>query len=802
MNRSPYLYTATFLIAGSVLLMEVALTRVLSVMAWHHYSALIVGVALLGNGAAGTLLALRAPSGTGQSWNFSTTAALCLGYAASLVVCLALMTRVSMEPLRLTVDLSQGLSLLAYYLLMLVPFFLGGLALSRIITGAGEDIHAVYFADLAGAAAGALLSIPALRWLGATNAVLAAAVVAAAAGLLLYLHARAPYGMALRVLLAAGLLLVGGLMGQPYLVHVPASKDIFPLVNIFKGTDALDSSAWNEIARIDVIRPRMMPLGGYGGGLAPAFQREWPQMEVFQDGGAPTGMVLVPQGDVGRMTFLAGYLQALPYVVHPKPERGVVIGVGGGPDVLIGLFHGARHIHAVEINPVTVHNLKVRYRDFLGGVFDRPDVTLVNAEGRHFVAASSGTFDTIQLSGVDTFAAASAGALALAESHVYTLEGVKDFWNHLTPTGVLSYSRWLFDPPRETLRLAVTLRQALDDLGIPTPEKHLAIVKFGSAADTILSRAPLTPAQLEAIRAWATERGFEVLFDPERPQDNTFNHMLRATPEQRAALMDAYFFEVHPSTDDEPFFFNYYKWENALTLVDGTGGYITTQFPMGLLVVAWSLLQLTFLAVLGILLPLGRKQRAKANAPGMMLYFGALGLGFIFTEVMLMQKLTLVVGGPTLSLAFTLTVILLSSALGSLWSARLDVERPRTLAQLAVVLPLLLLCGVGALHVLTPRLVGASMLVSLLGAGLVAAPLAFVLGIPFPVGMRVLQARLPEWTPWAWAVNAFTTVVGSVLSLLCGMTMGFTATGVVAACIYAGGLWSILRLRAVPRLHP
>ncbi|UCD56561.1 MAG: class I SAM-dependent methyltransferase, partial [Candidatus Hydrogenedentota bacterium] len=408
-------------------------------------------------------------------------------------------------------------------------------------------------------------------------------------------------------------------------------------------------------------------LPDFGGALSQSYQGEEATVQlIYQDGAAPTGMVRVPMGDVSRLHVLDFFLQGAPYVIKHDAERALVIGVGGGLDVLISLFYGTKHVIGVEINPVMVDVVKRRYAASAGWIFDRPDVELLAAEGRHYLTTTDERFDVIQLSGVDTYSALSVGAYVLAENYLYTTEAIQSYWEHLSHNGILSFSRWLFTPPRETLRLVTIELEALRQMGIEEPERHLMVIAgkatYGQYwAETLLKRNPFNEAEVAAYSRWADRLQFEVLYNPFLRQDNAFDRIIRASDMEREILVERYPYDISPISDDNPFFFQFYRWGSLLRPMETQGGYFITAIPLGLFVLLVSLLQIFVLAVtfiIGPLVPRGTQLRQIRHKGRVLIYFGALGLGFIMVEIALMQKYAVFVGGPIYSMAVTLFAIL------------------------------------------------------------------------------------------------------------------------------------------------
>ncbi len=809
MQRPKASLASLFLLSLSVLVMELCLTRIFSVLSWHHFAYLIISLALLGFGAAGSYLtvARRFADGAVSPARLSHFAWL---FAVSTVLAVALASRIRFYPADIVLyrDYSNALSLLMLYVVVGIPFFFAGVCIGRLVAMAGDRVNQFYFADLLGAGVGALAGLVVINQMGAVTGIFLAATLAALAACVLGAGGvrwrRWAYGL---TLLAALGLTVLGTRTELLPLHYPPSKDMFRQEN------QVVHSRWHVVGKIDVLKPRE-GYWSFGGALARRFTAVPPAVQgIFQDGAAPTGIMLV-KDDPENVAILGEYLQGVAYTVQPA-RRALVIGVGGGIDALIAMHHGAERIVGVDLNPVTVHAVKHRYRDRCPALWKGDRFEMVVAEGRHYLTRSGETFDVIQLSGVDTFTALSSGAYALSENFLYTREAMRDYWNHLTKDGILSFSRWLFDPPRETLRLVTTQTAMLAEAGVTQPHRHF-VVLAGPAykgrspwAETLLKRSPFTEQQVAGLARWAEDRGFEVLYDPYHERAGPFNTFLRADAGGRARQIAGYAFNIRPTTDDDPFFFQFYRWRSVFGLASGksglagsTGGYGITRVPLGFLILAFSLAQMLVLSLIFILGPLwmgGRLRSSGRGRFGVFLYFAALGLGFMFIEIALLQKFSVFVGGPVYSMAITLASILVFSGVGS-YIARVFRRRPgRGLAVVIVALLVATVAEILLVNLAMPRLMGLSLPARWLVTAAGLLPIGILMGMPFPTGLRLLERTDESIRPWAWGVNAFATVIGSMLCVLVSIHAGFTTALIAAMGIYAlgglGMLWAVARNR-------
>ncbi|MEE8557059.1 MAG: hypothetical protein V3T14_04150, partial [Myxococcota bacterium] len=569
-------------------------------------------------------------------------------------------------------------------------------------------------------------------------------------------------------------------------------------------------------ARIDVFKSTQGIYSGFAAGLSPNHPKTpFEFRPIAQDGAAPAFLVNLTD-DPRSMEILGYYLQGLAYVGR-EGSRVLVIGVGGGVDVVIALHYGASSVVGVEVNSATVDLLRNKYLEYSGFLANRPDVELLVSEGRHFLTADPRRFDVIQLSGVDTFSALSSGAYALTENFLYTVEAQQDLLDHLSPGGVLSMARWLFDPPRETLRLVSTQLRALEERGVRDAALRFVIVQGVARspthsfpwAETLVKLEPFSRDEVARYREWAASRSFRMVYDPYGGRENVFDQIIRADPASRKRLVDEYLYNISPSTDDNPFFFQFYRWSNLFSgdllepeLVTGAGskrGVRRTgrlgEIPIGLVILFSSVVFIVVLSALFVASPLRRGVGSLAGVPwrfGVIGYFAGIGLGFMFVEIVLLQKLTVFLGGPTYSMAITLSSLLFFTGLGAALSQRVRGNLSRSLAMAIVCLSGVLVLEYAFIQWGVPALLGLSHPARCLAAVLAIVPLGLGLGIPFPVGLRLLGPIEERLVPWAYGINGCASVLGGMLCVIVGMAFGLTTAWFVAFALYLGAAGILL----------
>ena len=770
-----------FLLAMSVLILEVAFTRIFSFITFHHLTYLVISVAMLGFGGAGTYLVIRKKESDEHAERFLARNAALMGLTA--MVAVVWIPRIRFYPMDIVRhgDYSNLFSLLFILIISTAPFFFGGAAIVHIISKSGSAVNRVYFADLIGAASGCLLSLALINYLGGIGACFVSAAVAILVAALCRTPARSFY--LIGFLITA---LATPVCANPLVLPLYAS----PGKQMFRLEPLIEKVTWHVIARLDVGVP-FDCYCSFGGGISPVYKG--PRVSariIYQDASNLTG-IIHPTPTPRETPALGYYMQGAPYQVRKKADA-LVIGSGGGIDVLIALFHRARHVVAVDVNPKMMDLVTKEYRDHAGWVFQRPDVEPVVSEGRHFLSRERRTFDVIQLSGVDTWAAQSAGAFALTESFIYTAEAFDEYLAHLKPNGIVNFSRPYARPPLETMKLATTAMGALERVGAEEPHRHLFVMGgLGQEthgmiwAQTLVKRSPFTPEESERLATWTESLGFKVYYHPYKPKKrDALDGLVRASSEDRAWIIEHFLFDIAPATDDRPFYFQQHRWRDLFDMNP------SVHKPMAMVVLISGFIQAALLSALLILVPLYRRGQTLKNRGGrasVFLLFASLGFGFIMVEMALLQKLTIFLGSPAHSMSITLFTLLLSSGLGSFLSRNMS-RRPLRL--LAIVVPLLtaaVVVDAFFINQMITHLMALTLVQRAIVVVLLVAPLGLLMGMPFPAGLRYVDEIRPELNPWAWGINACATVVGTYLCMFISNLFGFNTALFLGAFIYLAG---------------
>jgi hypothetical protein len=788
------LLAAVSLLSAAAIAYEILLTRLFAIALWHHFVYMIISLALLGYGASGTFLVFikhRLLPRFGAS--FATLAVL---FGVTAIGCYALARRLPFNPLEVIWDWRQQVYLAAMYLTLAVPFFAAAAAIALGFAASPARIGAIYRADLTGAGAGAIGIMAAMFALPPEDCLrVIAAIAFAAAALAIFGRGqrRAAFGIVVLALPAALAWPAAWLtvMPSPY-------KGLSLALNIPETRVVAERSG--PLGRLTVIESPRVPLR-HAPGLSLATTLAPPeQLGVFTDG---DGMTTITRfaGDPATLNYLDQLTTALPYHLLDRPAT-LVLGAGGGTDVLQALYHRASRIDAVELNSQMVDLVRGDFGDFAGHIYEHPGVSVHVAEARSFVEASQARWDLIQFALLDSFATSAAGLQALSESPIYTIEAFQAYLDHLAPGGMLAITRWLGNPPRDTLKLFATAIAALEADGVTSPGERLVLLHSWNTATLLVKNGPFSPDEIAMLRDFTAERQFDLAWFAgiRNNEANRYNRMAKPTLYDAAvALLEPagstfvadYSFDIRPATDDRPFFFRFFRWSLLphLATLHGQVGFVFVD--AGYLVVVLALLQAVAAAAVLILLPLAWLQRAeeRAAAPGRMrvaLYFLLIGFAFLFVEIAFIARFSLFLGHPLSAIAVTLAGFLVSAGLGSGVSKRAAARWP----QAAIILAVAAIVALGAAYaVLLPFIFGALIGLPLAAKSAVAvgliAPLGFAMGLPFPLGLGRLSACAPALLPWAWGINGCASVVAAVMASLLAMHVGFTAVLALALGLYA-----------------
>jgi spermidine synthase len=771
-RRDRVLLAGIALTSFAALLLELALTRLFSVVLFYHFAFLAISIALLGLGAGG-VFAYLCKEKLAKCETRALVSGLCVVNAVIVPVVLLLILH---TPVSLQLSGANFLKLTAIYLTSAIPFFLTGVKFSVVFARESKHISRLYGADLVGGALACLGIVPLLNWVGGPNTILVAAMLMAVAGAV---WAVAGYARKTALVLAAFLLLTIAAN------HGGRFFDIVYAKGIFRDPAWVELARWNAISRVEVDQQ--------GGARA-----------VVIDADASTYIMNAEPEKWHETGWEKNLMAAPPAVANVLRPHGdyAIIGPGGGVDVLRAVANGSPNVTGIEINPIIANTvMRGRYADYSYHLYERPDVHIHVTDGRSFVRNSKDQYDVVQMTLVDTWASTAAGAFALSENSLYTTEAFTEYFEHLKPNGLIAITRWEFRQPREALRVVSVGIEALHRLGVKDTSRNFIVVSEGAlnedgiAVAVLAKKSAFTPEEEASVRTHlAAHSPLVALYLPSEPQSNPFSALIASNDPH--AFARSYTYNVAPVTDDAPFFFFTMKLKHMFHH-GGLDHGIDWKVNLGVAVLGMVFL-ISLLAVFAFLIiPLAVQAGDGAQRHTIsLLYFVAVGLGYILVEIAFIQRFVLFLGHPTYALTVVVFLLLLSSGGGSLVSRRWLGEKttaglPLILIAAAILLYVFILPG------LLDALVGMTFVVKLLISGVLLIPLGFAMGMPFPTGLRAL-ARLaaPEFPSaekseakqnaieWAWAMNAASSVLGSVLAMVIAIQFGLNVTLACGAVAY------------------
>lgn len=810
MNLSRGLFYSVGALAGAALMLESTLTRMLAVAQYYHFAFLVISLALLGFGASGSFLTIFPSWMTKQDHEGryigveQIVIVAGAGFAASLAAAYLVINWLPFDSYSIAWDRAQVFYFALYYLVLALPFLFAGLGIGAVLSSSPGINNRIYAVNLMGSALGILLGLIVMQLAGVPGALLASGVI----GLSAVLGSRGLSSGLLRsatwMFLVMGTAGVVGLTysnqntsaplgitvspykGLPYALRVPGAEKLF--------------EAWNATSRIDVISgasTHVMP------GMSYTFDEKMPeQLGMAFDGDALRPITLLEPG-----AFLAAdYLpEAIAFWLHPGGEA-LVLEAGSGLGVLQAVAGGSGEVTAVVENPMILEAVAKTAAKY--DIYSHPGVRKAINAARVYLAEDADEFDVISLPLNEPYRPVANGAYSLAEDYTLTVEAFTGMLRRLKPGGTLVVTRWLQTPASEELRLLATIIEALEQLGIEAPGSQLVAFRGIQTMTYLVQTGGWEQGQLDKIRAFTNQKRFDLVWAPEIQMQETNRYNILEQPlyyrqfgellmaEKLDNIYQESPYAIHPATDDRPFFFHFFKWAQTPQVI-ATFGLVWQPFGgSGYFVLIALLLLVSAFSVGLILIPLLIKRKtllqpsletAGNDEPGntiptwkILVYFGSIGIAFLFLEIPLIQRSILSLGQPAYAFGFVVLILLISSSLGSFFSRRYWARKW---------LVMLLLFGAAMLTPLIFRQLQYSSLdwpqglrFASLAASLV--PMGVLMGFPFPFGLEWLEKAKSNLTPWAWAVNGCASVVAAVLAAMISLSAGFTAVLLLGGLFY------------------
>lgn len=799
MKAKKQVYFGIFLASLATLMYELLLTRIFSVTTWYHFAFLAISMAMFGT-TMGAIIVYLAPdrftpenTAKYQSWSI-------LAFAVSAI--LAILIHISV-PAFLPLDSATVIvaSLFVAVPCLLIAFTLSSICISLTLTRYPDETHKLYAADFIGAAVGCALIVLSLQFIDGIAAVYLIASVAALSALCFSYKTG---DKKLKIAALAVSILTASYVG--YNAYLAAQDK--PVISLSWSKGVKEKlvlfEKWNCFSRIRVFgEPEALrkPLEfGYSRLLPEVRIRQlWLDMD-----GCAAAILYRFTGNLKEFDFFKYDISNFAYAVI-KGGNALVIGVGGGKDILAAMALGEKTVTGVEINNNTVATVNGRYGDYTGHLDKMPGVKIVCDEARSYITRSPEKYDTIQATLVDTWAASSSGAFALTESSLYTVDAWKTFLEHLSDTGILTMTRWYSKyVPSEIYRLVGLANSSLKSIGIENPRQHIVLVRVMNSelgeslhaedglGTILVSRQPFTPEKLAEIDKLSKELGFELALSPTMSIDP---NLALAAEGKIGEVEKTVPFNLKPSTDDCPFFF---QTLNPLQIFNQSiyaGGRTANNInsAVALLLVLVTVSFFTFYCFRLPILRTKDKSLLKGSLP-LFTYFFSIGIGFMLIELSQIQRFSITLGHPIYALSVVLFTLFLATGLGSLSFGKLvELVGDRLHMLLIAALVVTAIFGLATptlVHALAPQSTPIRIAASIVSL----FPVGFVLGLGFPAGMRLGNRHNQQLTPWLWGINGAASVLGSVLSVVLSMFLGITVSYCCGFAFYAIALYCCLKL--------
>ena len=799
------------------LALEIAYTRIVSFKLFYYYTYFVIGLALLGFGAAATVTALSAR--LRQRDALVTIRQIAPFGAAAGVLAYLLVARLPTNVNQIWAgtlgEAAVQLAILIVVALALTTlFFALGIVISVLIVVDAADVRKLYFWDLVGAALGCLLAVPLQRTIGPPTMVLATSVVFAALGLLVAVRTRAGVPLATGGVLVA---LVGAIVVGQLDVRTDDAKTL-------RLSDDPAASEWGAVFRVDAVPT---PSG---------------DLYTLHHDGLWGASIWRSDGTPATDARFDGDSRYLPWAkLGRNPERILIIGAAGGNEVQGALHYGAGHIDAVELNPVTHDLVTGQFNDYAGNFADRPEVDYVQGDGRTFLARTDHEYDLIWFVAPDSYAASNAatsGAFVLSESYLYTSEMIAESWAHLSPDGMVVAQFGDFDfesRPTRTARYLVTAREAVPEFrepGVFAEHAMLMVessspdtegISFGRASTIMLSRPPIDAEAATRLAGYIPQvAGARAVHLPGGggTGEGLTSQLITADQATVDRLVADYPFDIGAITDDRPFFWHFTPYSDVLTQF--SRGYEDSEIAIGERLLLMLLAVAVVTAALLLFVPFvasrivaRRHPEARQASPRvlgrwrLLVYFAALGLGFMIVEISMIQRFALLLGYPTLSLSVSLFTLLIATAVGARYSDTLTRGRPARLAAVVAAMWAVTMLYLLVSDPITDAALAWPSAARILLVVALLLPVGVLLGMFLPNGIDAARRAAGEsgadegrLVAWCWAVNGFFSVIGSTATTMLSMTFGFNRTIVVGLVLYVAAVAVLATWRStVPDRH-
>ena len=771
------------LLSISIIAFQIILIQILSIVQWYHFAYMVISVALLGFGAAGTFLSLYREKILFHSEWLLPTLMILSGLFMSVVVRISQIEFFRFDTYLLFADSSHIWRLLVTYLIYVIPFFLAALAIGIVFVKFSDSIGKLYFYNLVGSGIGGIAVIGLIWQFFPEELPAIISIIPLISGIVII--SRKSKIILISFALVTSVFILFNLV-YPQRLILSEFKSYSRTMNL---PDA--GVTWEKNSPFGFMQLVTSPALRFAPGLSLTFTDTVAAGDAIFNNGDWFGPIIHP-AKIDTPDFLDYTTLSLPYIISKK-EKVLILESGTGYRVRYALTEDAGNITAVESNPLIISLLENGLTDESDFIYSHPKVTLHNSDVRTFLQSDTLKYDLITFPIIGSFGGNS-GLYALQEKYNLTKDAFHQVWDKLNANGVLSITCWMDYPARNPLKILAAIVETMEEEGIKNPSDHISGVRSWGTITFTVKKSKLTPDEILSIRNFCDKMSFDVSLLPgieeaERNKynllqdDNFFIYLDKIIDKDRIKFYSEYPFNIQPAVDDRPYFSQFFKLTNLQNLRDNFGSYSIPYFEVGYFIVILTFIQIAIAAFLLIILPLFKLGWKGGNKLWTLSYFSGIGLGYMFVEIVLINRFILYFGNPIYSAAAIISSMLICSGIGSYFSYKYKLSRK----SIRLIFGLIILSLILYSFLLTPILnltISFSFILKLLFALLIISPLSFLMGFPFPSGITYLNKKSKIEIPWALGINGCFSVVSTVLATIISIELGFTWVMFFAAFAY------------------
>ncbi len=813
---------ALFLVSAALIAYELSIMRVFAVGSWSNFGSMVISIALLGIGLAGTLLTFFNKRIRQNANNWLGFSALLLGPAMAGSQIAA--QYVPFNPIMIGADWAQIVWIGAYYLIYAIPFFIGAVFIGAVFVELQEHIYKVYFWNMAGSGLGGILVLVLMYLLPADRLVEPLIIIGALVALfclirfdpktnLPRLPLRPSLGVVAIMILSMVLVALNGKIKVSEFKPISYARQ-FP-------DTALAYHSYGPTGEFDVYQSSYFHFAPGLSDNASLNVKSMPEnafLGLYIDGQGPIGIIRKLQPD--EEAYMDYLPMAAPYLLLHQPNV-LLLQLGGGIGISNAIYHKAQTISVAEPDPTLIHMLQdvPFFQQYNGDMLNDPRVRIYNTEPRAFTANTDKRFDLVEIGLIDSVGLSQTGGYPLNENYTYTSEGIDSYLRTLNADGVLSITVWnRLDPPRNVPKLLASVVKALTTRGFKNPGKHIFVFdSLLSTATILVKNSEFTQADIQTLLQFLHKTSFVACYYQGMPSPGKdFNAIVKSYSDEFNSpssgnssvefttedmyyyttdwllngkadkLYNSYLFNILPATDNRPYYTGYVKPATLPSVVNNMQdlseewGYVFEVCAFILSIIFGFLIVL--IPLLGRWRELFKRQKGTFR---IIIYYAALGIGYMMVEIYLIQRLVFFLANPIFSNAIVITAMLAISGLGALAAGRYRGNKQRLIFYAAAGIVLSMLFYILLLPNIIDALLGWPFISKILLAVIFIAPGAFFLGIPFPTGLATLSENRNGFIPWAWGINGALSVTGAALARLVSISWGFSTVLIIAIILYS-----------------